>query len=147
MTTSKHGRGQGDNVDNPGDTPGDPGLVDAALGTLGDIPTPSASTSPDAPAVEPPPAADEPPAIDASTEDLDTSRVKAFDKFDAPAGTPALLSDEGVPFDYLGDAPEHIVNLSDDPIEGRRRELHVGGKTYSHVGEYLGKSWLYRHDA
>jgi hypothetical protein len=139
MTTSKHGRGQGDNVDNPGDTPGDPGLVDAALGTLGDIPTPSASTSPDAPAAEPAPASDAPTAA----EDLDTSRVEAHDKFDAPA----LLSDEGVPFDYLGDAPEHIVNLSDDPIEGRRRELHVGGKTYSHVGEYLGKSWLYRHDA
>jgi hypothetical protein len=135
MTTNKHSAGLGD-------APGDPRLVDAALGNAGDTPAAGTSTSPDAPAAEPPPAVDA-PASDAPTEDLDTSRVEAHDKFDAPA----LLSDEGVPFDYVGDAPEHIVNLSDDPIEGRRRELHVGGKTYSHVGEYLGKSWLYRHDA
>lgn len=56
------------------------------------------------------------------------------------------LTDEGIVYSRVDH--EHILNLTDptfNRVDARRRELHVNGKTYSHVSETAGQ-WLYRCD-
>lgn len=85
----------------------------------------------------------DPKADKPDTEKPDRDRDK--DKDQDPV---VLLSDEGVPYQRL-DA-ETIVNWVDPRgpnwPESRRRELHVGGRTYSHVAEQAQVHWIYRHD-
>ena len=59
--------------------------------------------------------------------------------------SPTVLTDEGVAYNRIDS--ETITNLSDttDRQNAKRRELHVAGKTYSHVGE-VNSQWTYRHD-
>ena len=55
-------------------------------------------------------------------------------------------SDEGIAYSVVDSVT--IQNLSDtnDKLKAKRRELHVSGKTYSHVSESAGQ-WVYRWDA
>ena len=56
---------------------------------------------------------------------------------------PSDATDEGIPFAYLDH--ETIVNLSGDWYDQRRRELHVAGKSFSHVAE-AAAGRVYRYD-
>jgi len=77
------------------------------------------------------------PAIDAAIADDDPV-------VPAPAQpVPADATDEGIPFAWV-DAIT-IVNLSADWYDQRRRELHVGGRSFSHVAE-AAQGRLYRYD-
>ena len=92
------------------------------------------------------PTADEPGAATANEAagPLDGAAEQVIVPMAVP--TPRLLTDEGVPFAWI-DAI-HLVNLADstaDAFNARRRELHVQGRTYSHVSED-GDQWVYRHD-
>ena len=64
----------------------------------------------------------------------------------ATAPVARLLTDEGVPFEWID--TRHIVNLTDDTtslFDARRRELHIAAVSFSHVGED-GWKWVYRDD-
>lgn len=60
---------------------------------------------------------------------------------DEPVPTP--ITDEGIPFAWIDTTT--IVNHATDRYDARRRELHVGGRTFSHVSEH-GEAWVYRYD-
>jgi len=81
------------------------------------------------------------PAIDAAVNDPVApapAPPAPADATDAPDAT-----DEGIPFAWV-DAIT-IVNLSADWYDQRRRELHVGGRSFSHVAE-AAQGRLYRYD-
>lgn len=75
---------------------------------------------------------------------LHKEAAEAAAALDAPPVPPPSTSDEGVLYEWVSSF--EIVNLSNDPIDSRRRELHVAGRAYHHVAETAGH-WLYRRDA
>lgn len=55
------------------------------------------------------------------------------------------FTDEGVRYEWLAH-PNSIVNFATDSYDAHRRELHLKGKTFSHVSETVEGRWTYRAD-
>lgn len=63
----------------------------------------------------------------------------------APPPSRSTSSDEGVPYTRLNEWL--LVNVSTDPVDRRRQELHLRGRCYTHVAETPLGDWIYRHDS
>ena len=62
-----------------------------------------------------------------------------------PPPSRATSSDEGVPYTRLNEWL--LVNVSTDPVDRRRQELHLRGRCYTHVSATPLGDWIYRHDS
>lgn len=83
-----------------------------------------------------------PPLADLKIEDHDS-----WPEPEQPELEPELLkiSDEDIFYDWTNE-PVEIVNIDPRLWAASRRELHIGGRTFQHVGvDHVGR-WLYRAD-